>query len=121
MRVELADLSLNEGGNFIPVKSPGRATYPNVTLSRGATDDVDMYQWFQETFDAAIGEGELDPNFKRTFDLIQLKRNKTEARRWTIFGAYPRSFEAGTWDGEADEFLMETVELVIDYWVPRIG
>ncbi|MEO1336864.1 MAG: phage tail protein, partial [Myxococcota bacterium] len=39
LSVEIANVQYYEGGSLIPNKSPGRLTFADVTLERGATKD----------------------------------------------------------------------------------
>ena len=48
LSVEVANVQYFEGGSLIPNKSPGRLTFADVTLERGATQDRDLFDWFQD-------------------------------------------------------------------------
>ena len=48
LSVEVANVQYFEGGSLIPNKSPGRLTFSDVTLERGATQDRDLFDWFQD-------------------------------------------------------------------------
>ena len=48
LSVEVANVQYFEGGSLIPNKSPGRLTFSDVTLERGATEDRDLFDWFQD-------------------------------------------------------------------------
>lgn len=114
LEVEIATVSISEGGSMIPNKSPGRATFAKITLSRGATSDRDLYDWYLEVARIAANVGQPDPVYVRDFDIVQQDRNGEELQRWRVFGAWPSKFSAGDWDNESDEFRIESVELEID-------
>ncbi len=113
---EVAEVAYSEGGSIIPNKSPGRMTFPNITLERGATDDLDLYNWFRQVAIASSNSGLPDITYKRNFDIVQQDRDNSTLRRWSVFFAWPRRFKAGDWDNEADENTIESVELVIDFF-----
>lgn len=113
---EIAKVEYSEGGAIIPNKSPGRLSFSDVTLDRGATSDRDLFDWFKEVWDASSGTGLADPEFRRSLDLVQLERDGTELRRWTLYQAWPTKFNAGEWDNEADENVIEQVTLTFDYF-----
>lgn len=115
--IEVAVVAQREGGSLIPNKSPGLVTVPDITLMRGATDDLDMWQWMQQVVasDAII----IDPDHKRTIDIVQQNRRGDELRRWSLFNAWPVRFKAGDWDNEADENVIEEVVLTYDF--PALG
>lgn len=117
IRTQVAKIEHHEGGSLIPNKSPGRVTVPDVTLTRGATDDLDLYLWMQEV--VAAGSILVEPDFKRTIDIVQRNRRGDELRRWTLVNAWPIDFKAGDWDNDADENTMEEVILAYDY--PVLG
>ena len=127
LSVEAAKVEYKEGGTLIPNKSPGGLTFSDVTLERGAAQDDDMFDWFQEVADSSIlssliagaglGAGLLDPLFKRDLDIVQQDRNGATLRRWRIFQAWPVKFVAGEWDNDADEKTIEMSTLTYDFFV----
>ncbi len=111
---EVAKVEYFEGGSLIPDKSPGRVTYSDVTLERGATRSQEMFDWAKEVANAASQSGLIDPQYKRTVDIIQQDRDGTTLRRWTLFNAWPIKFVAGEWDNDADENNIEMIVLTYD-------
>lgn len=119
LSAELATIEHHEGGVLIPNKSPGRLTYAPITLERGATDDLDMFGWFQECANAAAGVGGIglvDDQYKRNAEIIQLNRDDSVRRRWSIRRAWPKKFVAGDWDNGSDEKVIEQLVLEYDYF-----
>src|SRR6478672_237901 len=84
LSVEVANVQYFEGGSLIPNKSPGRLTFTDVTLERGATQDTDMFDWFQDVALASSGTGNVDPFYKRSADIVQRDRDDSELRRWNL-------------------------------------
>ena len=116
LSVEVANVQYFEGGSLIPNKSPGRLTFADVTLERGATVDQDLFKWFQDVAITSSGLGLVDPSYKRNLDIVQQDRDGSTLRRWTLFGAWPTKFVAGEWDNESDENVIESVTLTYDYF-----
>lgn len=118
LSVEVANVQYWEGGGLIPNKSPGRLTFADVTLERGATVDRALYDWLNEVVSLAAGSGIglSDPAYKRNLDIVQLDRDGAVQRRWSIYNAWPTKFVAGEWDANADEVLIESVTLTYDYF-----
>jgi hypothetical protein len=75
---------LYKGGSLIPNKSPGRMTFPDVTLERGATQDRDLFDRFQQVANLASGLGLNDIDYKRNLDIVQQDRDGSTLRRWSI-------------------------------------
>lgn len=113
---EIAVVEQREGGALLAVKDPGLVTVPAVTLSRGACFDLDMFNWFKETVNLLSQLGEADPNFRRNGTVIQQDRDGSELRQIPFTGAWPSVFEAGEWDNDASENVIEMTTLVYDTW-----
>lgn len=116
LSVEIANVQYYEGGSLIPNKSPGRLTFADVTLERGATMDRDLFDWFTQVADASANMGLKEPVFKRNLDIVQQDRDGSTLRRWSLTGAWPVKFVAGDWDNEADENVIESVTLTYDFF-----
>ena len=116
LSAEIAKIEYSEGGTLLPDKSPGRITVEDITLERGATADNDLWFWFKQVADMVKNAGAVEPGFKRTMDIVQLDRDGSELRRWTVEGAWPTKFVAGDWDNEADENVIESVTLAYDFF-----
>ena len=116
LSVEVANVQYFEGGSLIPNKSPGRLTFADVTLERGATQDRDLFDWFQDVAITSSGLGLADVNYKRNLDIVQQDRDGTTLRRWTLSRAWPVKFVAGDWDNESDENVIESVTLTYDFF-----
>lgn len=116
LSVEIAKVEYFEGGSLIPDKSPGRLTFTDVTLERGATQDRDLLDWFSQVADAAANSGLVDPEYKRMVDIVQQDRDGTTLRRWRLTNAWPTKFVAGEWDNDADENAIEMATLTYDFF-----
>jgi phage tail-like protein len=116
LSVEVANVQYFEGGSLIPNKSPGRLTFADVTLERGATQDRDLFDWFQDVAITAGGLGLPDSGYKRNLDIVQQDRDGRTLRRWSLSGAWPLKFVAGEWDNESDENVIEGVTLTFDFF-----
>lgn len=116
LSVEAAVVTHWEGGKLVPYKAPGRLTFSDVDLQRGATKDRDLYDWFLEVANAASGRGLPDAAYKRSVDIVQLDRDGETLRRWTLFNAWPSKFVAGEWDNDSDDVVIESVTLTYDYF-----
>ena len=120
LQAEAAVLEHHAGGAYIPYKAPGKGSFPNITLERGLTDNRDLYEWFEQVVDASANFG-LDAGLcKRNMTIVQEDRKGIAAVSFRIWQAFPVVFVAGDWDGSANEFSIESVELAYDYF-QRIG
>jgi phage tail-like protein len=123
LSVEAAEIAHHEGGTLIPDKSPGRLTFADITLERGATTDLELYDWMEQVADASAGIGGvglIDPLYKRNLDIVQLDRNDAVLQRWSVVNAWPKKFVAGEWDNGSDEKVITMVTLAYDFFKPQI-
>lgn len=114
LSVEIAKIEHWEGGALTPDKSPGRVTFADITLERGATNDRDMWDWLKEVADASANSGLVDPEYKRNLDIVQQERDGTTLRRWNVSNAWPVKYLGGAWDNNTDETNIESVTLTFD-------
>lgn len=118
LKATVAVIEQWEGGAMAADKSPGRYKTENMTCERGATSDLDLWLWFKEVSDIAANGGAVDDQYKKDVDLVQLDRDGTELRRWTLHDAWPCEFEAGDWDNTADSNVIESLVLTYKYFDP---
>lgn len=121
LKKEVGQVEHREGGTLLANKTPGLVTIPNVTLTRGATDSKDMYDWFKRVVDTAT-EGEPGLNdddatgYTETVDIEQLDRDGSVIATYRLYDAWPCALSAGDWDNEAEEVRIETLELCVHRW-----
>lgn len=119
LKVDIAKIEYSEGGQLVPYKEPGRMSFSDVTIERAVTSDADLYSWLVDTANAAQNMGMISAEFKRGGFLVQYDRDNERLRTWQLYGAWPMSFTAGSWDNGADELTIESMTLAIDYFVMR--
>lgn len=121
LSVEIAKIEYFEGGTLIANKSPGRLNVPDVTIERAATNDSDMWNWMKDVADMSAQVGLVDNDYKREADMLQMDRDGSELRRWTLSNVWPNKFVAGEWDNEADENVIEKLTLTLDSFDKTFG
>ena len=97
----------HEGGAQAPTKEPGKLSFANVVLTKGKTDNTELYDWWKKV----NIDGEDD---KRNGSIVQTDRAGNEIRRYNLFGAWPARYKWGEWDATASENNIEELELSID-------
>lgn len=107
----------NEGGARYPHKEPGKASFGNITLARGATTNHEVFEWFNETYPT---EGQAKPidQVKRNVRIIQYNYDGSIMETWEVYGAFPVRSNSGDFDGNANDHRVEELELAIDYAKP---
>lgn len=103
-------IEYREGGdNLTMSKSPGLTSYEPVTLSRGMSEDTDMWDWASKLFslDNVNHQAKYRANVK-----IKLKdRDGSVVRAWEIPNAWISRYETGEFDAMGNEVMIETIEL----------
>lgn len=116
LEAEIEVAKYRQGGQMNETKLPVLVTFSDVTLERGSTKDKDFYNWFREAANAATGTGLVEPNFRRTVDIVQLDRDNKALQRWRLFRAFPQKFTAGEWDNNSAEVNMQMLTIAYEYF-----
>lgn len=119
LSVEAAEVTHYEGGVIIPDKQPGKLTFADLTLTRGATLDREIYDWMILVGDAAKHTGLVAEGYKRNATIVQQDRDGRTKVRWQVYGAWPKKFVAGDWDNDSDEVVIEQVVIAYDRFERR--
>ena len=89
----------------------GLSTYGRVTLRRGLTDALDLYEWQQ----LVLGNGSGAPGVKRNVSIILINAAGDDKSRWNIVNAWPTKYETGGLNASTSDVVVETLELAMDY------
>lgn len=114
LEAEITKAEHSEGGAIAPTKTASRMKFSDITLTRGATDDLDMFNWFKQAADASADSGGNPAKYKRNFDIVQQDRDGTTKRRWRCKGSWCCKFSPGEWDNDSDDNQIEEATLSID-------
>lgn len=124
LRAQTAVIEQWEGGRTTAHKSPGRTTFPNITMQRGRqSGKLSIYEWYRQVTNAAIGRGVAlpDPQFRRNGAIVQYDLDGSILSEWKLINAWPAEYMPGEWDATTDENLMEEVVLVIERFELKTG
>lgn len=111
MKANVETVEYREGGSVFPEKDPGLGNVENLILEKGATDNDDMYKWFDNIVTGAVGEGGVD---KRNISVVQQDRAGNELERWNNYNVFPVSFQAGDHDASDSNKNIRSIELAIE-------
>ncbi len=112
-QVTIADASNNpieyrEGTDPTTVrKLSGLNQYGAITLVRGLTANLELYNWF--TTIAQLGTDA--PNARRNLSIILMGDDGNDTARWNVIYAWPSKYQPGQLDGKGSEVLLETLEI----------
>jgi phage tail-like protein len=116
IEAELGVVEQREGGKIVVAdQSPGLLKTTPVTLTVGATDNRELWDWWEQIIDAAADSGEPDDSYKRNVAIVQRDRDGSEKRRYNLPKAWISKFKAAEWDAKAEENTMQEVTIVYPY------
>ena len=113
------EIAYAEGGAMTDNKSPGRVTFEDITLTRGETDNTEMYEWWEEVWNQRRGGGEWqESRYKKDVVIRQKTRDGTVVRRWQVYSAWPKEFGVTDWDNSSSEKHIERLVLSVEGFEP---
>jgi len=103
--VESDPIEYRTGSEDITVrKLPGLQKYGNITLKRGFTKADELWKWRKTVID---GKTE-----RKSGTIVLLDEARQPALRFNFREAWPRKWEAPTFNAKNNEVAIETLEIV---------
>ena len=87
-------------------KLPGLHKSGDITLKRGMTGSLDLFQWIQR-----VSEGNLD---RRNVTITLLDEAGTPVLVWKLSNAWPKKFEGPALNASANEVAIESLTLTCE-------
>ncbi len=84
-------------------KLPGLTKYTNITLKRGMTQNLELWNWYKN-----VVEGKTD---RRSASIVLLNEAHQEVLRWNVVNAWPRKWDGPALNARYNEIAIETLEL----------
>ena len=98
--------AVDDSGHEIVQKIPGRLKWENVTLKRGITDAMDIWDWRKLVEDGKMGDA------RTNCSIIMMDRNYEDVARWDFMNAWPSKVSGPSVKSDSNEFGVEEVTLV---------
>lgn len=93
-------------------KMRGLTKFPDLTLSRGMTSDLDLWKLQTRVFDAFIGaSGAASPLYRFDMYLIQRDMAGIDIRTWKFEKCWVSKYEIGDLSGTGNEVVLETIQI----------
>ncbi|HSJ57010.1 MAG TPA: phage tail protein [Anaerolineae bacterium] len=98
---------VDDKGHEIVRKIPGRLKWGDVTLKRGITSDMTIWDWRDQVVLGKIGDA------RQTCSIIMLSRDyATEVAKWSFDNAWPSKVSGPNLKSDSNEFGVEEVTIV---------
>ena len=86
-----------------PYKIPGLKKYGNITLKKGLTDSMVMYEWLITGVDGPVD--------RKTITITSLDESEQPVTSWQVINAWPVKYTAPDFNATSSEVAIETVEI----------
>ena len=93
-------------GETIVQKIPGRLTWTNITLSRGVTTNVDVWEWRQMVVDGKVDDA------RTNCSVIAYSQAAEEIARWNLENAWPSKVTGPEMDSSGQNLMIEEMTIV---------
>jgi phage tail-like protein len=86
-------------------KLPGLHTFANITLKRGVTASLELFNWHKEILQGQTSQA------RRNVAIIVADESGTDQVRFTVREAWPAKYDVSDLSGKGNEVLIELLEL----------
>lgn len=87
-------------------KLSGLTKYGNITLKRGLTDSIDLYDWKKLVEDSGAITA------RKNISLILIDEEGNDKAQWDINEAWPTKYDSSDFSAKANDVVIETFEIV---------
>ncbi len=92
-------------GEYVVKKVPGRMKWNNITLKRGITDAMDMWEWRK-----LVEEGKID-DARKNGSIVMFNQEASEIARWNFVNAWPSKISGPAANAGNNEVGIEELEI----------
>ena len=100
---------VNEKGVEVVLKLPGRLKWGDVTLKRGITSSLDLWEWRQ-----MVEEGNVT-GARKDGSIVMFNQELTEVARWNFNQAWPSKITGPAPKSDGNEIVVEEITIVHEY------
>lgn len=102
------------GGQEVVRKIPGRLKWGDITLKRGITSNMDIWEWRK-----MVEQGKID-SARRNGSIVMYDQMGTEVARWNFQRAWPSKVSGPAPKSDTGDISVEEMTLVHEY-IERIA
>ncbi len=97
---------VNKKGVEVVLKIPGRLKWGDITLKRGITSNMDMWNWRQLVVDGKVKDARMNGS------IVMFDRDGGEAARWDFNNAWPLKISGPSPKSDSNEIGIEELTIV---------
>jgi phage tail-like protein len=94
-----------KGGREVIRKLPGRTKWSDITLKRGATDDINLWQWHKQVLDGDIGGA------RKNGSIVIYDTMFAEVARFNFTNGWPSKWQGPDLNSTNNQVAIEQVVL----------
>lgn len=96
---------VDDNGNEVIMKIPGRLKWDNVTLKRGITDNMDIWDWRK-----TVEDGDVE-SARANGSIVMFDQHLTEMARWNFENAWPLKVSGPSVKSDSNEIGIEELTI----------
>lgn len=97
-------IEYRDGSEDITVrKIPGLKKFANISLKRGITTDLELWNWRKTVLDGLTE--------RKSGSIVLLNEAREEVLRWNFFEGWPTKWEGPSMNATGNEIAIETLEI----------
>lgn len=97
---------VNEKGIEIVLRIPGRLKWGDITLKRGITSSMDLWDWRKKVEDGKVKDA------RKNGSVVMFDRELKEAARWNFVNAWPSKISGPSPKADSNEIGVEELTIV---------
>ena len=97
---------VTKGGKEAVRKVPGRLKWGDITLKRGLTSNMELWEWRKQ-----VEQGQVD-KARRNGSVIIYDRNNTPVAEWSFTAGWPSNLSGPTLGADTNEVAVEELTIV---------
>lgn len=106
---EVVEHKVVKDGKELVMKIPGRLKWENITLKRGITSNMDMWDWRKMIEDGNVKDARRDGS------IIMFDQTLTEVARWNFVAAWPVKVTGPQPKSDSNEIGVEELTIAHEY------
>lgn len=117
--INFEEVTFAPAGSMFDQKVAGRASFPDITLSKGIPQDnpeTDILDWIKKCINVYQATGGVPKDYMRDVDIVDYDRTGREIRRYRLYGAWVKEYNPGSRDGGSSENSIEEMVLTYQYF-----
>ncbi|MFO7536817.1 MAG: phage tail protein [Chloroflexota bacterium] len=100
---------VNESGQEVVLKVPGRLKWENIVLKRGITENLDIWEWRKEVTDGGVKNARLNGS------IVMYDQEGGEVARWNFEQGWPAKVTGPQPKADSNEIGIEEMTISHEY------